>query len=111
MNKNERYAINKKAKCGDEIICPICGTKFIKKQYSQAFCRIKCKDSFHNGRKFERVSAYPINMRDRNDLFARKQLQEDMVFRKYVNDMLLEDDEFGCEVDLYDVYLNYCGIE
>ena len=47
---NKTYKINKEAKTGTEITCPVCGTKFIKKQYSQAFCCTQCKDSFWNKR-------------------------------------------------------------
>lgn len=43
---NKTYKINKEAKTGAEITCPVCGTKFIKKQYSQAFCCTQYKDSF-----------------------------------------------------------------
>jgi uncharacterized CHY-type Zn-finger protein len=42
------YKNNKMAKVGDMIECPVCHTKFIKKQYSQAFCCLHCKDKFHN---------------------------------------------------------------
>ena len=42
------YRKNKIAKVGEIIECPICHTKFKKKQYSQAFCCIQCKDKFHN---------------------------------------------------------------
>lgn len=42
------YRTNKEAKVGTEIECPVCHTKFIKRQYSQAFCCTQCKDKFHN---------------------------------------------------------------
>jgi hypothetical protein len=42
------YLENKKAKTGTQIECPICHLKFIKKQYSQSFCSLKCKDDFWN---------------------------------------------------------------
>lgn len=42
------YKNNKSAKVGTNIECPVCHTKFIKKQYSQAFCCTRCKDKFHN---------------------------------------------------------------
>lgn len=48
MNRYQIYLANKKAKCGEMIVCPICGKTFKKKQYSQAFCRTKCKDRYHN---------------------------------------------------------------
>ena len=28
--------------------CPVCGKRFFKKQYSQSFCSLHCKDSFWN---------------------------------------------------------------
>lgn len=54
MDKNSLYNFNKKAKVGEEIVCPVCGEKFIKKQYSQAFCCGRCKDRYHNRRKGNR---------------------------------------------------------
>lgn len=44
------YKTNKKAKVGETIECPICHTKFTKKQYSQAFCCTRCKDRFWNAK-------------------------------------------------------------
>ena len=42
------YKINKQKKVGATIECPVCHKKFLKKQYSQAFCCLHCKDAFHN---------------------------------------------------------------
>ena len=42
------YKENKNASVGTLIECPVCHKKFIKKQYSQAFCCLQCKDKFHN---------------------------------------------------------------
>ena len=42
------YLQNKKSKVGSMITCPVCGKRFFKKQYSQAFCSLHCKDSFWN---------------------------------------------------------------
>lgn len=42
------YELNKAAKVGEQITCPVCGTVFNKKQYSQAFCCKECKDSYWN---------------------------------------------------------------
>lgn len=42
------YKINKESKCGEVIECPVCHTKFTKKQYSQAFCCSRCKDKYWN---------------------------------------------------------------
>ena len=53
MERNKKrkkglYRTNKDAKVGDLIECPVCHSKFTKRQYSQAFCSTKCKDRFHN---------------------------------------------------------------
>lgn len=52
MKLKERYKLNKEAKVGDELICPSCGSTFIKSNYQQAFCKVKtgtkCKDKFWN---------------------------------------------------------------
>jgi hypothetical protein len=45
---NARYAENKAAKVGTELICPICGKTFTKKQWAQTFCCTSCKDRFWN---------------------------------------------------------------
>jgi hypothetical protein len=40
------------AKIGEEISCPSCGTRFVKKSYQSVFCKskkgTKCKDNFWN---------------------------------------------------------------
>ena len=47
-----RYSVNKSAKVGDNLVCPSCGTSFVKSNYQQAFCKSKsgtfCKDYFWN---------------------------------------------------------------
>lgn len=52
MKIREQYKANKEAKVGAECTCPSCGTKFIKTNYQQAFCKTKsgtiCKDKFWN---------------------------------------------------------------
>jgi len=46
------YKVAKEAKVGDSVICPSCGSKFIKTSYQQAFCKTKrgtaCKDNYWN---------------------------------------------------------------
>ena len=42
------YLQNKKSKVGSMITCPVCGKRFFKKQYSQAFCSLHCKDVYWN---------------------------------------------------------------
>lgn len=52
MKIKERYKLNKKAKVGDNCICPSCNTSFVKNNYQQAFCKSKsgtiCKDKYWN---------------------------------------------------------------
>lgn len=48
--ETDLYNINKSAKVGEECICPICGVRFKKKQYSQAFHHTSCKDRYWNKR-------------------------------------------------------------
>lgn len=48
--RQQRYIANKEAKCGTEINCAVCGKAFIKKQYAQAFCCSKCKDTYWNAK-------------------------------------------------------------
>ncbi len=47
-----KYDKAKKAKVGEECICPSCGSTFIKTNYQQAFCKTKggtvCKDKYWN---------------------------------------------------------------
>ena len=47
-----KYNAAKQAKVGQECTCPSCGTKFIKTNYQQAFCKSKggtvCKDKYWN---------------------------------------------------------------
>ena len=48
--RKKQYTENKVAKVGETITCPICGTEFTKRQYSQAFCCSSCKDTFWNAK-------------------------------------------------------------
>ena len=50
MKRKEQYRLNKSAKVGEMITCPICGESFRKKQYSQAFCCTEHKDKFWNAK-------------------------------------------------------------
>lgn len=45
---NKQYLYNKETEVGTNLICPICNTSFVKKQYSQAFCCKDCKNKFWN---------------------------------------------------------------
>ena len=94
-----KYEENKAAKVGTEIICPTCGKPFAKKQYSQAFCCLQCKDKYWN------------TMGDRhkgpNEAFKKQQpkrpkdLEEAALSRMKDPDMYLSDaviDEMGDEL-------------
>ena len=131
MKKNKRklqYEANKDAKIGEEITCPICGTKFIKRQYSQAFCCSKCKDGYWNAKgdrhragyykKYDnkhperklRRALYSMeihNAYDAEELEARMALVNDPDFRRYVNDDCDICDIPSCNVDLATMYENY----
>ena len=135
MAKSKRkitYETNKKAKVGDEIVCPICSQKFVKRQYSQAFCCGSCKDAFWNAkgdrhsvwyyekydnkhpeRKLRRAlySMNVVNTRDSEELEARMALVTDEGFRRYVNDDCDVCDIPNCNVDLSTMYLNYLGVD
>ena len=135
MKKNKRklqYEANKDAKVGEEITCPICSQKFIKRQYSQAFCCSKCKDGYWNAkgdrhragyykkydnkhpeRKLRRAlfSMEIHNAYDAEEIEARMALVNDPDFRRYVNDDCDICDIPSCNVDLATMYENYLGID
>jgi hypothetical protein len=50
--RKDAYKLNKEKKVGEECECPSCGTKFIKENYQQTFCKTKggtiCKDKYWN---------------------------------------------------------------
>lgn len=50
-NNKDRYLINKSAKNGESINCACCNGAFVKIQYSQAFCKNKCKVDYWNAVK------------------------------------------------------------
>lgn len=56
--RNVLYLKNKDTKTGEACVCPICKEAFTKKQYSQAFCSIQCKDKFYNDIKKGTRNAY-----------------------------------------------------
>lgn len=122
------YDLNKSAKVGTEIVCPICGKSFIKRQYSQAFCDSKCKDAYWNAKKDRHRAGYYEeydnkhperklrralysmeihNAYDAEELEARMALATDKDFRKYVNDDFNVGDMPSCNVDLVTMYENY----
>ena len=52
------YKGNKITKVGTEIICPICGKQFTKRQYAQAFCCSDCKNKYWNKKGDRHSSGY-----------------------------------------------------
>lgn len=127
-----QYEANKSAKVGTEITCPICKTKFVKRQYSQVFCCSKCKDDYWNAkgdrhsagyykkydnkhpeRKLRRAlySMNVTNARDEDEIEARMALVNDPDFRRYVNDDCDVCDIPNCNIDLATQYKNYLGID
>lgn len=52
MKLKAKYELAKEKKVGEEATCPSCGTKFIKTNYQQVFCKSKngtvCKDYYWN---------------------------------------------------------------
>ena len=51
MAKVKKYDLNKSAKVGSQLICPVCGQIFTKKSYQQAFCSTICKDKYWNQKR------------------------------------------------------------
>lgn len=130
--KKGLYKLNKEAKVGETIECPICHTKFTKRQYSQAFCCGKCKDDYWNAKRDRHSVGYyekydnkhterklrkalysmdVISSRDCEELEARIALVNDEGFRRYVNDDCDVCDIPNCNVDLSTMYHNYLGVD
>ena len=98
-NRKIQYEANKNAKVGEEIICPICGEHFIKKQYSQAFDSISCKDAYWNAKKDRHRSGYhkDYNMKHPERLERVGIYKEDGKFGHYdeVGNFWSFEDEYG----------------
>lgn len=125
--KIKRYDINKSAKVGEEIICPICGKRFIKKSYQQAFCSTECKDRYWNKKKdrhrkgyyseynqkhperYEGLIGLGFTNREREENYALYRYATDEDFRNYVNDPPIghEAESMMCQVDLSTELENY----
>lgn len=58
---NARYEENKAAKVGTELVCPVCGKTFTKRQWAQAFCCTKCKDTFWNNKGDRHREGYYVD--------------------------------------------------
>ena len=89
--KVKRYDLNKQASVGDELVCPVCGNKFTKKSYQQAFCSTFCKDKYWNQKRKGNGYFKRYNM-DHPERLER--IGIDLDSERYL-DMCLGDDE--CE--------------
>jgi hypothetical protein len=134
--RNEQYQANKQAKVGEEIICPVCGKHFTKKQYSQAFCCGECKDRFWNRKgdrhrpgyfeqydqehpeRLERAAVWggkdfvPLTRADADEWLALQEYNSDPAFRRYVDEGRMMDggwDEHGCAITLAQELENFHG--
>lgn len=100
MKRKEQYTLNKLAKVGDEIVCPICGEHFIKKQWQQAFDDGKCKDAYWNAKKDRHKKGYyhkynmahperleRIGIYKENGKFGR--YDEDGIFRPFAEETIM----------------------
>lgn len=104
MRQKEQYRLNKLAKVGEMIVCPICKEEFKKKQYSQAFCCTEHKDKYWNIKKSDRHSDtnyhHKYNIRHPERLERIGIYQNDFGEFGYYND----DDEFVTFKEEYDAY-------
>ena len=117
--RKEQYNQNKKAKVGEEIICPICGKTFTKKQWQQAFCCGACKDKYWNDKgdrhadpnyyskynqkhpeRYEYLLGKGATRAEREYNTALYHLATDKHFREYVNDVAAN---FSGDWDSHDV--------
>ena len=48
MKINTRIKLNREAKVGSTIVCPMCGESFRKNSYQHTYCSLQCKDKRHN---------------------------------------------------------------
>lgn len=48
MKVKNRIKLNRASKVGSNLICPMCGSEFIKRSYQHTYCSLTCKDKRHN---------------------------------------------------------------
>ena len=132
MKRKEQYNSNKAAKVGETIVCPVCGSTFVKKSYQQAFCCGKCKDAYWNKKgdrhknpnyhseynrahpeRYGRLLGLGFTRAEKDYYEGLYRLATDEGFREYMRDnAALYDgcwDGHGCNVDLLTHYENFCG--
>lgn len=101
--RKQTYKLNKTLKVGDELTCPICKTKFIKKQWQQAFCCGTCKDKFWNDKPDRHKDPnyhHFYNMKHPERLERVDIFQDDLGEFGYYN----EDDEFVSFREEYETF-------
>lgn len=101
--ERKNYKLNKTLKVGDELTCPICKTKFIKKQWQQAFCCGTCKDKFWNDKSDRHKDPnyhHNYNMKHPERLERVGIFQDDLGEFGYYN----EDDEFVSFREEYETF-------
>ena len=80
------YQLAKDSKVGEEVICPSCGTKFIKNHHQSAFCKTKggtkCKDFYWNNvvpeKRCNTTRISPANKAWQNKQESRLDLQREV---------------------------------
>lgn len=128
--RSEQYKQNKSSKVGAELVCPICGKKFVKKQWQQAFCCGGCKDKYWNDKgdrhtdpnyytkynqkhpeRYEGLLGLGRTSAEREHNRALYELATNPDFRNYVNDPSWDGswDEHACNVSLEDQLRQYEG--
>ena len=133
-NRKKTYDTNKAAKCGEHLVCPVCGTAFVKKQWQQAFCCGECKNKYWNDKgdrhsdpnyyskynqkhpeRYIGLIGLGHNKAEREYNEALYALATDEDFRNYVNDSVNNFDgswdshDVGCGggIDIVQEYENY----
>jgi len=89
MNRNKKKLIAAReacqnAKVGEEISCPSCGTKFVKKSYQSVFCKSKrgtrCKDNYWNNvdpkKRNNRTRISPANARYHKNVIVPREARK-----------------------------------
>ena len=130
--RKQLYDKSKKAKVGDEIICPVCKTTFTKRQWQQSFCCPDCKNTYWNAKgdrhknpnyyskynmkhpeRLERILGMGATRSEKERNEALYALATDEGFREYVNEPPMGDEaeSFSATVDLYTMYRNYYGMD
>lgn len=104
------YKAAKETKVGQETKCPSCGTKFVKTNYQQAFCKSKggtiCKDNYWNNvtpsKRNNTTRISPANALYMEKVAERNGFPDVETMRNHVD----ETDEFSVHVE----NCEWCGM-